>query len=127
MAYYSEKIYELEISNEVSKQAYLDCCKWLAKHVYNNESLTKYITTKIEKQKNKKKPTFKVILFVTMDDKELKEDFCKKCKQLNSIFYCVEKPSCDNCKFRAYKKKIEYEFRGIKDFAVEVIEKHEEE
>ena len=67
MSVYSEKVYEKEFADKVSKVAYLDACKWLASHVYKNPKLSEFITVKITKSERKGKFTFKVTLYDTID------------------------------------------------------------
>lgn len=126
MSVYSEKVYEKEFTDKVSKVAYLDACKWLASHVFKNPKLSDFITVKIVKKENKKSFTFKVILYATIDEKEVKEDFCNKCKQLHTIFFCVDKQNCNECKMFGYKKHLESRVKNVKDFIQEVLEEYEE-
>lgn len=126
MSVYSEKVYEKEFTDKVSKTAYLDACKWLASHVYKNPKLSNYITVKIVKEEKKGKFTFKVIIYASIDEKEVKEEFCNKCKQLHTIFFCVEKQNCSECKMFGYKKHLESKVSNVKNFIQEVLEEYEE-
>ena len=126
MSVYSEKVYEKEFTDKVSKVAYIDACKWLASHVFKNPKLSDFITVKIVKKENKKSFTFKVILYATIDEKQVKEDFCNKCKQLHTIFFCVDKQNCNECKMFGYKKHLESRVKNVKDFIQEVLEEYEE-
>lgn len=120
MNVYSEKFYEIKFSDKVSKTAYLEACKWLAQNVYS-KPISEYITVKITKEVVKKNITFKVELYASINENEVKEDFCKKCKQMHTIFYCIEKPECDKCKAYVYKKKLYDRIKGIKEFCEEVV------
>lgn len=124
MTAYSEKVYEKSFSDDVSKDAYLKACKWLAKNIYSKKS-SKYITVKISKKEpedKKEKPTFIVELFVTINEKEVKESVCDKCKQLHTMFYCIDKPKCEECKITVYKHELERQTMGIKKYFEEEFE-----
>lgn len=118
MIVYSEKIYEKSFSNEVSKQAYLNACAWLAKHILSKGDLPKYVTTRIVKQekKVKNKFVFNVEIFVTIDEAEVHDNFCHKCKQLHTIFYSINKPECSKCNMFVYRQKIADNIKNIKNY-----------
>lgn len=126
MGFYSEKVFEKSFTNDVSKKAYLELCRWAAINIFNNKNLSSYVTVKIEKLK-KKKPTFLLTVFLCVDEKEIKENYCKKCKQLHTIFYCVDKPRCEECKLHGYKKTLEDNVKNMKEFIKGVLENDWEE
>ena len=117
MTLYSEKIFEKSFSDEISKEAYLKACKWLAQNVYSKSS-SEYLTVKVTKVKTTKKqnPTFLVEIFVSIDEKEIKNSVCEKCRLMHSMFYCIDKPRCDECKLTVYKKELERQMRNIKNY-----------
>ncbi|MBO7695411.1 MAG: hypothetical protein J6T10_22530 [Methanobrevibacter sp.] len=106
---FSKILYVKQFKNKVSKQAYLEACKWLAQNVYSKVELSKYITVQIIKENVNKKqlPTFTVKLFMTINEEDLKDSYCKKCKQLHTIFYSIDKPDCDVCKMNGYRKQLQ--------------------
>lgn len=110
---YSEFLCERRFINKVSKQAYLDACKWLAVNVYSKPDLSKFITVQVEKEGKK---TFIVRLFMTVDEKEISDNHCQKCKHLHTIFYSIEKPDCSKCKMRVYKKCLHDNVKNMVDF-----------
>lgn len=121
---YSEKVLEKEFSNEVSKQAYLDACIWLAKYVWGNPDYAKYISVQINKKEVKKKenPTFVVSLYVSVDERESKLEYCKKCEQISNLFFCVNKPRCEECKMNAYRKQLYGMVKNLKEYFMEEFE-----
>ena len=125
---YSELLYEKKFSNKISKEAYLTACKWLAKNVYSKVELSKYITVQIIKEEQKKKqlPTFTVKLFITIDEKEIKDSYCEKCKQLHTIFYSIDAPDCNICKMNGYRKQLSNNVGNMVKFWKEVFENGEE-
>lgn len=113
-ALYSEKIKEISFTDEISKQAYLKACKWLAKNVFGT-GYSEYINVKITKKKKAKKPTFVVELFVSINEEEVKESYCSHCKKIQTLFYCVEKPDCKECKMQGYKKHLQTYIGTLKE------------
>lgn len=127
MSIHGETLFTKCFTNKVSKEAYLQACKWLAKNVYSKPDISKYITVKIEKVKNKKQEsTFKISLFVVIDENEVFESYCKKCKHLHTLLYSVDKPKCDECKLKAYKRNLSGQIENLFDFCKEAIVEDEE-
>lgn len=110
---YSEFLYERKFVNKVSKQAYLDACKWLAVNVYGKPDLSKYITVQITKEK---KNMFSVKLFMTIDEREIKTNYCLRCQQLHNLFYSIEKVDCNKCKLHAYRNELHNQVKNMVDF-----------
>jgi hypothetical protein len=101
----SQEIYKKKFSDEISKQAYLRACKWLAQNVYGNENISKNVSVKVEKLKLTKKdnlPTFQITLYFMYDEQIEAAEYCHKCRQLHTILYSVDKPHCDECKMSAF-------------------------
>lgn len=116
---YSEKILEKEFSNKVSKEAYLSACKWLAKNVYSNKSLSEKVNVNITKTNS---TTFLVTLYSSIDEQETANDFCSKCKSLHTIFYSIDKPECNKCNAFCYRREMSKVTNGIKTFVRELLE-----
>ena len=116
---YSEFLYERKFMNKVSKQAYLDACKWLAVNVFSKPDLSKYITVQIVKEK---KNIFNVKLFMTIDEREIKTNYCLRCQQLHNLFYSIEKVDCNTCKLHAYRNELHNQIKNMVDFWKEEFE-----
>lgn len=119
---YSKNFYEIEFSDPVSKNAYLKACKWLAQNIYNNQELSKYVSVQIQKAEKTKIPTFNVILSIELDMKELKNNYCSKCKELYTIFYAIDTPDCKKCKLTGCIALLENSIEGITKFHKEVLD-----
>ena len=122
---YSEKFFEISFSHKVSKQAYLNACKWLAVKVYGKEELTKYVTVQIIKQKDKKLPTFTVNLYITVEEKDQKIDYCNKCRSLHSLM-SVGSPDCNTCKMQGYRNYLNSNIKNLVEFWREAFISEEE-
>ncbi len=108
---YSVKFFEKTFENEVSKQAYLDACKWLATNVYCSEGYSEYITVKIKKQQQKKSDTtykFTVELFYMIDFESAKSVFCNNCKLSVNTFFGNDAP-CQTCRVTPLIKKLDHD------------------
>lgn len=110
---YSELLCERKFKNKVSKKAYLDACKWLAINVYSKPDLTKYITVNITKEKGN---VFVVKLFMSINERDVKLNYCLKCQQLHSLFYSIDKIDCSMCKMNNYRNEIHNQIKNMVDF-----------
>lgn len=108
---YMVKFFEKIFEDEVSKQAYLKACKWLATHVYNSEGYSDYVVVKIKKQECKKSSEtfkFKVELFFTVDFESEQQVFCNNCKLSVNTFFGSEAP-CSTCRLTTFLKKLKHD------------------
>lgn len=121
----SFEIYSKEFKSKVSKQAYMQCIKWLATHIYNKPEIAKSVSVRITKDQKSKIPTFNLIIYLDVDREELKKNFCGKCKTLHSIFYSIDKFNCDECKMNAYYKQNDKYARNLQRMFREIIEDEE--
>lgn len=126
MSIFCEKAFEKEFEDEISKQAYLNACKWLAINIYNNVELSKSVVISIEKAAGRELPTFVVTVYARIDEKEQREAHCKKCKMLHTIFYSMNGVNCSECKAKAYFKYLDDNITNVKNFVREILEDKEE-
>lgn len=106
------EIFSKTFKNKISKNAYMDCMKWLAINVFSKEEISKNISIKIKKHEAKI-PEFELTLFVDIDLQNIKGRFCDKCKHVYASFYQVEKMNCPECKVNAYIKNTDEYAKGI--------------
>lgn len=121
----SYEIFSKIFKSKISKDAYMDCIKWLAINVFSKDEISKYVSVKIEKQKAKI-PAFKLTLYVNIDQNNIKGKFCDKCKHLYATFYQVEKMNCLECKTNAYIKSSDSYCKGIVKIYQKIFEDIEE-
>lgn len=117
----SYEIFSKTFKNKISKDAYMDCVKWLAINVFSKEELSKNVSVKIEKEKAKT-PTFKLTIFIDIDKENIKGRFCEKCKSVYATFYQVEKMNCLECKANAYVKNSDSYCKGVIKFYKKIFE-----
>jgi hypothetical protein len=126
--FYSEIFYKKTFKNKISKQAYLEACKWLALNVYSKVELSKLITVNILKQSVKKGqlPAFVVTLYVNYDEDEDLKEYCHKCRQLHSLLYSIDKPNCELCKLSAFCKVKHEHLALLKQTVKEIVADEEQ-
>jgi hypothetical protein len=121
------KIFQKTFKNKVSKTAYMEAMKWLAKNVYSKDELSENISVKIQKDKKSKIPTFIVTLFMDVDFEGLHSNFCEQCKRVYNSFYQVEKMNCYECKANAEKKTNDKYCKGLISIYKKIFEEIENE
>ena len=125
---YCRQVFKKRFEHKVSKKAYLNACKWLAMNIYNNVELANHIVVQITKDvQEEQSPAFVVSVYVKDNEKDLRSDFCKRCKSLHTIFYSVEGMDCNKCKAMAYFKKEDKDIEGKTQFVKRVLEDKENE
>ena len=116
------KAFEKTFEGETPKKAYLNACKWLARHIYGNAELSKHVVIAIGREQY---PTFTVNVYTRVDECVARQDFCKNCKMLHTLFYSSHDLHCDECKANAFYKKLDGESAGKVKFVKEVLEEKE--
>lgn len=111
MAVYCKCVFRKVFEDEVSKQAYLQACKWLAKNIYSNVELSKHIVVNIEKG-GEQLPAFIVSVYVKEDADEIQGSFCRHCKMLHTLFYSIDGMKCSECKANALVKELDKQLKG---------------
>lgn len=107
MYLHCKRLFQKTFSHEVSKQAYMNACKWLAVNIYSNVELSKHIVVGIEKKEAEQLPAFVISVYVKEDEGAQRASFCQHCKMLHTIFYSVDGMRCDECKANAFFKKVD--------------------
>lgn len=103
----SEKILEKEFESVTTKNAYLDCCKWISTNIIavnNSENIT-YKIEKVEtKDWNKK---IRLTVYVFVDEEEVRSRHCEICKEVTGSFFMMQnKNMCESCKMQPYRKRL---------------------
>lgn len=112
----SEKILEKEFQGRTTKDAYLNCCKWLSTNIIavNNSKNITYKTEKINTDSWSK--TIRLIVYVTADEEEVHERHCNICKEVSgSFFMSKNKYMCEVCKMPPYRRRLKEKLNLIKE------------
>lgn len=96
-----------EFSSEISKDAYLKACGWVAKNIVSKEVEDGDTFWKITKKKDANLPTFVLEVHAMIDSDEHKESFCGACKEFHNSFFINEAYNCNSCKFLAFHSQVE--------------------
>lgn len=128
---YSVKILDKQFEGDVSKQVYLEACKWLAQNVYCSPSYSENISVQIKKSTKEVEKTarqaktgkiikekqirtvFTVSLYCVRSLNDAIEEHCRNCKQLHTIFYMSENYNCNECKLMVLRKRLEHDVKAL--------------
>ena len=106
---YITKIFSKDFCDSSSKQAYLDACTWVAANILSKSSNVpvEEVTWNIKRKEsgNKEINIFTLTIYVKIDEKEVKEQHCRICKQAHELFYMNVQDVCHECKLNAYFKR----------------------
>ena len=112
----AEKILEKEFQGRTTKEAYLNCCKWLSTNIIavNN---SKNITYKMEKiNTDSWSKTIRLTAYVTADEEEVHERNCNICKEVSGSFFMAQnKYMCEVCKMPPYRRRLKEKLNLIKE------------
>lgn len=112
----SEKVLEKEFQGRTTKEAYLNCCKWLSTNIIaaNNSKNITYKTEKINTDSWSK--TIRLTVYVTADEEEVQERHCNICKEVSgSFFMSKNKYMCEVCKMPPYRRRLKEKLDLIKE------------
>lgn len=112
----SEKVLEKEFQGRTTKEAYLNCCKWLSTNIIavNNSKNITYKTEKINTDSWSK--TIRLTVYVTADEEEVHERHCNICKEVSgSFFMSKNKYMCEVCKMPPYRRRLKEKLNLIKE------------
>lgn len=112
----AEKVLEKDFQGKTTKEAYLNCCKWLSTNIIavNN---SKNITYKIEKiNTDSWSKTIRLTVYVTADEEEVQERHCNICKEVSGSFFMKQnKYMCDVCKMPPYRRRLKEKLDLIRE------------
>lgn len=116
---YSKEFYKKTFIGETMKDAYLKACKWYATNVMHKDELHN-VQVEFEKLSGEQLPTVVIHLFAVLSENELRDRFCKICRESHSMFYMNQTVNCNKCEAKAYQTrtddmlrvKLEY-YRGL--------------
>ena len=117
----SEKVLEKEFNGRTTKEAYLNCCKWLSTNIIavNNSKNITYKTEKINTDswsKTIRLKTIRLTVYVTADEEEVHERHCNICKEVSGSFFMSEnKYMCEVCKVPPYRRRLKNKLESMKE------------
>lgn len=102
--YYSKEFFKKKFSAETMKQAYMNACKWYSTNVISKDELHS-VQIEFEKIPGEELPTIMIHLYAVLSEDELRERFCKICRECHSTFYMNNYVNCNRCDAKAYQER----------------------
>lgn len=126
MILYTESIYTKCFSDSTMKDAYLKACKWLSTNIISKNEFASAMSYKFEKKNAgsiKNPPTIELIIFVEIPEEEAVENHCKVCREVNSSFFMKDSTDCNNCKLKAFDRRLQSSMQTKKNYLKEQLMK----
>lgn len=122
MIFYSEEFFKKSFADETMKAAYLKACKWYATNVLSKDELHN-VQVEFEKDNKGEFPTVVIHLFAVLSEGELRERYCKLCKESHSMFYMNQNYNCNRCEANAYQRRMDDKLRVKLEYYRQLISK----
>ena len=104
MVKYSKEFFKKKFTADTMKNAYMNACKWYATNVLSKDELHN-VLVEFVKEKNEQLPTVTIRLSATLNEDELRDRYCKICKESHSLFYMNQNYNCNKCETKAYQNR----------------------
>lgn len=110
----SEKLFEKTFISKNTKDAFMKACKWIALNILNKVEMgdITYRVIRIESDL----PTFKLELFVNLEEKEFRDERCTRCKEFHRLFYINQDYNCSACRMMGYIDEAKGRLKAKKDY-----------
>ena len=104
------------------KIAYMNACKRYATNVLSKDELH---NVQIEFEKNDKGefPTVVIHLFAVLSEDQLRERYCKLCRESHSLFFMNNNYNCNRCEAKAYQQRTDDMLRVKLEYYRQLISK----
>lgn len=103
----SIEFYSQKFSNIDKKKAYSKATNWLAKYIVTSKDENIECTFKIEELKNEPLPTFKVVIYCSLNTVDEENKFCEVCKTYHKSFFINQDYNCSSCKHKAFIRRMD--------------------
>lgn len=112
------KYYSESFKGKTTKEAYLKASNWFGKNILSKDilknSLAQYKTDKENK-------IVTIEIYATLEEHEINESFCKRCKEFYTSFFVQNSLDCSQCKVTAYKNQVEEKLKIKKSYRQELL------
>lgn len=110
----AEKIIQKQFKAKTMKQAYLECCKWIATNILA-ENNSKNLSYSIKKNESSGIGCVDLEVYIFTDESEVFEHNCDICREFAGAFFNKEnKYRCEVCKTPPYRKRLETKLETLK-------------
>ena len=111
----AEKIIQKQFKAKTMKQAYLECCKWIATNILA-ENNSKNLSYSIKKNESSVIGCVELAVYIFTDETEVFEHNCDICREFAGAFFNKEnKYRCEVCKTPPYRKRLETKLETLKN------------
>ena len=124
--YYSKEFFKMKFTADTMKKAYMDACKWYATNVLHKDELHS-VQVEFEKLPKEQLPTVVIHLYAVLSEDELRERFCKLCRESHSMFYMNHNNNCNKCEAKTYQVQTDDMLRIKLDYYRSLISKQVKE
>ena len=117
----AEKIIQKQFKAKTMKQAYLECCKWIATNILA-ENNSKNLSYSIKKNESSGIGCVELEVYIMADEAEVFEHNCDICREFAGAFFNKEnKYRCEVCKTPPYRKRLEKKLETLRNGAFDSI------
>lgn len=126
MIKYSKEFFKKKFTAGTMKDAYMAAVKWYATNVISKDELHS-VHVEFEKNDKEQLPTVTIHLHAVLSEDELRERYCKLCRESHSLFYMNSNYNCNRCEAKAYQTRTDDMIRVKLEYYHELIMKREKE
>lgn len=105
---------EFKVTNNDTKKAYLNVCKWIATKVIpvGDDNIQYNIKKVIDKQTGN--CSFILDLYCSLEETKEKGKYCDICEERHTLFYLNSNYECNTCKMLPYRKRMDEKLKIIR-------------
>lgn len=123
---YSKEFFKKKFVAGTMKEAYMAAVKWYATNVISKDELHN-VQVEFEKDNKADFPTVIIHLYAVLSEDELRDRYCKLCREQHSLFYMNSNFNCNRCEVKAYQARTDDMLRVKLEYYKELISKRERE
>lgn len=94
------------VSKQSIKDAYIKATRWFYEKMMTVEQASG-IHVEFRKLKGAEYPTVEAIVYIALDEQEVKDNNCSVCRETHNAFYFNYDTSCSSCIAEAYRKRMQ--------------------
>lgn len=123
---YSKEFFNKTFSAKTMKEAYLTAVKWYSTNVISKDELHN-VQVEFTKCVKDDLPSITIRLYAILSEDELRERYCKLCRESHSLFYMNSNYNCNRCEAKAYQARTDDMLRIKLEYYRELISKRDKE
>jgi len=109
MANYTSDILKKTFEARKAKDAYLKACRWVGTKIIHDEQVNGLVQCRYVKAYDDTSGMYTVTVIVSavVDEKAVREEHCKICREVHHSFFINENINCNECKLKAYQRRVD--------------------